>query len=400
MTRLLELPDASEPLGRRDRAILELFYASGLRLSELEALDLENVDFSRPDGARHGEGRQGAHRFRSTRRASAPCARGWPTGRPSWRSGEERSSAAGPSAGAAPGAEGKSRPAGRAAAKPAVTAYRARPRAPGNPLFVNYRGTRLTGRSVDRLLRLLRAALHHQPRHQSARAAAFVRDASAAARRRPARHPGAARPLAPEHDAALHPRGRHAADRRLPEGSPSFRTSRIDPDVSPPSRRAVSGALCDRFERVGPGAVHRRAASGAARGDRGRGPLRLSPDAERALQDQRALHRRLVARRRAGGARLREAGARRPGDASPSAAARPIACAISSRSIRSTRPRRSRRAARPTSSFRTTRRSTPAARSCRATPSAGTSAWTPTTPSRSTTSPSRGRCARATSTGA
>ena len=35
MTRLLEMPDAGEPLGRRDRAILELFYASGLRLSEL-----------------------------------------------------------------------------------------------------------------------------------------------------------------------------------------------------------------------------------------------------------------------------------------------------------------------------------------------------------------------------
>jgi site-specific recombinase XerD len=26
---LLEMPDASTPLGRRDRAILELFYASG-----------------------------------------------------------------------------------------------------------------------------------------------------------------------------------------------------------------------------------------------------------------------------------------------------------------------------------------------------------------------------------
>ena len=35
MTRLLEMPDAGDPLGRRDRAILELFYASGLRLSEL-----------------------------------------------------------------------------------------------------------------------------------------------------------------------------------------------------------------------------------------------------------------------------------------------------------------------------------------------------------------------------
>ena len=46
MSRLLEMPDASQPLGRRDRAILELFYASGLRLSELVGLDLEDVNLN------------------------------------------------------------------------------------------------------------------------------------------------------------------------------------------------------------------------------------------------------------------------------------------------------------------------------------------------------------------
>ena len=46
MSRLLEMPDISMPLGRRDRAILELFYASGLRLSELVGLDLEDVNLS------------------------------------------------------------------------------------------------------------------------------------------------------------------------------------------------------------------------------------------------------------------------------------------------------------------------------------------------------------------
>lgn len=46
MARLLEMPDTSTPLGRRDRAILELFYASGLRLSELVGLGLDDVDLS------------------------------------------------------------------------------------------------------------------------------------------------------------------------------------------------------------------------------------------------------------------------------------------------------------------------------------------------------------------
>jgi len=43
MVRLLETPDTASPLGRRDRAILELFYASGLRLRELVGLDLEDL---------------------------------------------------------------------------------------------------------------------------------------------------------------------------------------------------------------------------------------------------------------------------------------------------------------------------------------------------------------------
>ena len=46
MSRLLEMPDTTAPLGRRDRAMLELFYASGLRLSELVGLDVDDVNLS------------------------------------------------------------------------------------------------------------------------------------------------------------------------------------------------------------------------------------------------------------------------------------------------------------------------------------------------------------------
>ena len=44
VVKLLESIDPSVPLGRRDRTILELFYASGLRLSELCGLRFEMMD--------------------------------------------------------------------------------------------------------------------------------------------------------------------------------------------------------------------------------------------------------------------------------------------------------------------------------------------------------------------
>src|SRR5712692_7497692 len=44
MTALVEAPAGDTPLSRRDRAILELFYASGLRLSELAGLGVDDVN--------------------------------------------------------------------------------------------------------------------------------------------------------------------------------------------------------------------------------------------------------------------------------------------------------------------------------------------------------------------
>jgi len=41
---LLNAPDVSEPVGIRDRAILEVFYATGARVSEVTGLDVSSVD--------------------------------------------------------------------------------------------------------------------------------------------------------------------------------------------------------------------------------------------------------------------------------------------------------------------------------------------------------------------
>jgi integrase/recombinase XerD len=44
--RILEIPPADDPIGIRDRAILELLYACGLRVSELVGLDTDRVDLA------------------------------------------------------------------------------------------------------------------------------------------------------------------------------------------------------------------------------------------------------------------------------------------------------------------------------------------------------------------
>ena len=44
VTRFLEAPDVSNPIGQRDKAILELLYASGLRVSELAHLTRSQID--------------------------------------------------------------------------------------------------------------------------------------------------------------------------------------------------------------------------------------------------------------------------------------------------------------------------------------------------------------------
>ncbi|MEK7578446.1 MAG: site-specific tyrosine recombinase/integron integrase, partial [Patescibacteria group bacterium] len=45
ITKLIESPDSKELSGLRDRAILEAFYSTGIRISELTGLNMEDIDF-------------------------------------------------------------------------------------------------------------------------------------------------------------------------------------------------------------------------------------------------------------------------------------------------------------------------------------------------------------------
>lgn len=134
MTRLLEAPDPSTVAGRRDAAILELFYASGLRLSELVDLDLADVNLSGRIVRVRGKG--GKERLVPFNPKAAQALRAMTADHASLGAGAE-----------------------------APTRTReARHRRPRDPLFLNLRGRRLTTRSVDRIVRgYARAAALAQP---------------------------------------------------------------------------------------------------------------------------------------------------------------------------------------------------------------------------------------------
>jgi integrase/recombinase XerC len=58
MAHLVEMPDDSVPLGARDRAILELLYATGVRVSELTSLDFDDLDLNEAVMRVLGKGRK------------------------------------------------------------------------------------------------------------------------------------------------------------------------------------------------------------------------------------------------------------------------------------------------------------------------------------------------------
>ncbi len=58
MVRFIETPETETVLGKRDRAMLELLYASGLRVSELVNLNLTDIDFNNRTVRVKGKGRK------------------------------------------------------------------------------------------------------------------------------------------------------------------------------------------------------------------------------------------------------------------------------------------------------------------------------------------------------
>jgi integrase/recombinase XerD len=73
--RVLALPDLSDPLGLRDRAMMELFYATGIRRAELASLTVFELDVERQTvTVRQGKGRRD-RMIPTGERAAAWCAR-------------------------------------------------------------------------------------------------------------------------------------------------------------------------------------------------------------------------------------------------------------------------------------------------------------------------------------
>jgi integrase/recombinase XerC len=144
MSALLDAPAADTPLGRRDRAILELFYASGLRVSELAGLDVDTVNLSARMVRVLGKG--GKERIVPFNTSATKAIRAYLNDREQLVRGASVSRSV--------------RPFGKLRAAPSNVEGRLQPdrRQKRDPLFVNYLGRRLTVRSIARLVRRYVAA--------------------------------------------------------------------------------------------------------------------------------------------------------------------------------------------------------------------------------------------------
>ena len=218
MDALLDAP-ADTPLGRRDRAILELFYASGLRLSELVGLDLDDVNLGAKMVRVLGKG--GKERIVPFNNSAAKMIRAYLPDRALLVGNSRPPRRSGPTACVE-----------RRAFFLAVT--RSPPALCQLPRHENHRPQRGSPGPPPR--RRQQLALGPQP----ARDPALVCHPSAAARRGSSRHSGVARPCAPEHDAAIHARQCRAVARGVPEVAPAGEVVGL---VACPCRSRTTGIL-------------------------------------------------------------------------------------------------------------------------------------------------------------
>jgi integrase/recombinase XerC len=139
MSALIDAPVGSDLLVRRDRAILELFYASGLRLSELAGLGVDDVNLGAKMVRVLGKG--GKERIVPFNGSTATALRWYLKDRDALVDGQDRRDRQ----------DTRKRQARKSAGRSAPSRL-------SDPLFVNYRGGRLTTRSIDRLVRRYVAA--------------------------------------------------------------------------------------------------------------------------------------------------------------------------------------------------------------------------------------------------
>jgi len=156
---LVEAPAAErDPLALRDRAFLELLYASGLRVSELTGLDLVDLDLAQ--GLVRVLGKRRKERIVPFGAPAAEALRRWlADGRPALQGRRSGGTLAPPSRSSRP-----PDPPARSGSASSGSACARLPSAATGALFLNHRGGRLSPRSVARRISrwVLAAGL---PRH-------------------------------------------------------------------------------------------------------------------------------------------------------------------------------------------------------------------------------------------
>ena len=176
---LMETPEPSSPAGLRDRAVLEVLYGAGLRVSELTGMDVTDVNLEQRNARVLGKGSKERMVLLGTKAADAVDSY-LRHGRPHLRAARD-----------------------------------------GGALFLNRSGGRLTPRSVQKLVRTYAIQSGIEAHGAPAHAASHLRDAPAGRRRGPARGAGAPRALQPDDNRDLHARHAGGGSAHVRRGPPA-----------------------------------------------------------------------------------------------------------------------------------------------------------------------------------